>query len=98
MGTWMRAVAIWLMATLAVAASAAAEEIEDNALWIKPKYDLLKAKWPRESGGKLIYGKVLLDCGVGMKGVATDCKVKASSPANPLLEQAALDLAPQYRA
>jgi TonB family protein len=94
----MKALGIALAAALVVTSSAKADEIEDNGLWIKPKYDLLKAKWPHDAAGGLIYGKALLECTVGAKGFAESCKVKASSPSNVLIEQAALELAPLYKA
>jgi TonB family protein len=94
----MKAFGIALAAALVVASAAKADQLEDNGRWKAPKYEQLKAKWPHDAAGNLIYGKVLLDCGVGANGFAADCRVKASQPANPALEQAALSLAPLYKA
>jgi TonB family protein len=81
-----------------VVTSARADVFDDNGRWVSPKYDLLKAKWPRDASGRLIFGEVLLDCGVGASSHATDCRVKASEPANPASERAALELASLYKA
>jgi TonB family protein len=97
-GAGMKAFGIALAATLVMASATKADEIEDNGQWKAPKYEQLKAKWPHDAAGTLIYGKVLLDCGVGANGFAAQCQVKASEPANSALEQAALTLAPLYKA
>jgi TonB family protein len=94
----MRAFVFGLLAALAAVSWAKAYDFEETGQWASPRYELLKAKWPHEAAGGLIYGKVLLDCGVGANGFATDCKVKASEPSNPAFERAALELAPLYKA
>jgi len=96
----MRTIVIGLTAAflLAGAASAAEDYFSNEAQgWIAPKNEdaALRARWPRDPGGRLIYGKVLLDCAVA-NGHADDCAIKGSEPANPLLESAALSLAPLY--
>ena len=93
----MKAAVIGLVTALATTVSAVADEFPDNALWIQVKYDLLKAKWPHDANGNLLYGRVLLDCSIGANHFATDCKVKASEPLNPAMERAALGLAPLYQ-
>jgi TonB family protein len=93
----MKSFGIGLFVALAAVSWANAYEFQDTAQWSPPKYERLKAKWPHDAVGGLIYGKVLLDCGVGANGFATDCRVKASEPSNPTLEQAALGLAPLYK-
>jgi TonB family protein len=93
----MKAIGIGIAAALAVTSAAKADVFADNALWVEVKYDLLKAKWPHDADGNLIYGRVLLDCAIGANHFATGCTVKASEPENPAIERAALDLAPLYR-
>ena len=93
----MRAIGLGLAAALAATAAAHAEDFQDNALWVEVKYDLLKAKWPHDADGNLIYGKVLLDCAIGANHFAKDCTVTSSEPKNLAMERAALDLAPLYR-
>lgn len=93
-GKWT-AIALGGLAAMALLTGAKADELEDRGQWIAPKNDLLKTKWLHSADGILIYGEVWLDCGVGAKGFATDCKVKASS--NPALEGAALAVAPLYK-
>lgn len=94
----IKALSVAVAAVFVLASAAKADEFEDNGQWNRPKYEELKAKWPHDAVGNLIYGKVLLDCGVGASGFAADCTVKASKPANPALEQAALSLAPLFKA
>jgi TonB family protein len=80
------------------AGSAADEHISNQAQgWIAPKNEdaALRAGWPHGPNGRLMYGSVLLDCAAA-NGHADDCTVKGSQPASPLLESAALALAPLY--
>ena len=94
----MRKVLVGLLAAIAFRGSARGQEVVNEGHWIRPPYDRLKAQWPRDASSGLIYGKVSLDCGVGPKGFAADCKIKGSKPQNPELETAALALAPLYKA
>jgi len=95
MRAWFVAAAVLALCGHARAADAGDE---DTASWIVPKIEALKAQWPRDAQGQIIYGKVVLDCAAGLGGFAGDCKVKSSTPADPRLEQAALKLAPLYKA
>jgi TonB family protein len=96
----MRSWSFVAVAALALCGQAWAADAgdEDIGSWIRPKYEVLKAGWPHDAQGQLIYGKVMLDCGVDSKAYATDCKVKSSNPANAELERAALKLAPLFKA
>lgn len=87
-----------LASGLAGAAGAADQGGSDTGGWIAPKDDVLRAQWPRDANGRLIYGRVTLDCAASASGHADDCSVKSSEPANPLLEKAAQALAPLYAA
>jgi TonB family protein len=97
----MKAIATALAASVALfgaARSGPVEPYDDGAHWIGPSFETLKAKWPHDPAGHLLYGKVELDCGVGADGSATDCKVLSAKPSDPRRIKAALDLAALFKA
>jgi TonB family protein len=96
----MRAIWIGLGMALAVAAVAEAGSYQDNEAqgWIQPKAEAENARWPRDANGKLIFGKVTLDCGIDADGHASDCRAQSSDPTNPALEKAVQTLTPFYTA
>ena len=87
-----------LLAALAAAGIGKADTPNSSTApgWFGPKAGALRAAWPRDANGRLIYGQVILDCSSDAKGHAADCTVKSSSPANPLLEKAAPNLAANF--
>jgi TonB family protein len=97
----MRALAIGLAASIALAGAARAgpaEPYDDGTHWIGPDFATLKQKWPHDAAGRLLYGKVELDCGVGADGSAADCKVLSAEPPDPRQIKAALSLAGLFKA
>jgi hypothetical protein len=103
----MRALGLGLFVALIVACLARADDgesgakannEENNAIqeWIATKGGALRAGWPRDASGHLIYGWVILDCSTDANGRASGCSVKSSKPTNPVLEKAALALASLY--
>jgi TonB family protein len=97
----MKASAILLAASMALIGAARAEPAEpydDGTHWIGPDFATLKAGWPHDRAGRLLYGKVELDCGVGADGSATDCKVLSARPSDPRRIKAAIGLAALFEA
>jgi TonB family protein len=91
----MRAFGLGLVLAVVLAGTAWAEIEVDNTAqgWTEPKREVQLAQWPRDANGRLIFGAVQLDCAVA-DGHAADCKIEKSEPASPLIEKAALALAP----
>ena len=90
-----------MAASIALAGAARAEPAEpydDGAHWVGPDFATLKARWPHDPAGHLLYGKVELDCGVGPDGSAADCRIWSAAPADPRQIKAALDLAGLFKA
>lgn len=93
-GAGMKVVGLAVACVFAWDAAAWAQgKAQTPVAWVYPNYEKLKAGWPHEADGSLIYGKVRLDCGVDSKSYAANCKVIRSEPSDPKFEQAALALA-----
>ena len=94
----MKAVGYALIAAAMLAEPAFAGDIQSDLFWISPAFKLQRDGWPKDADGRLIYGEVKLDCAIGANRVATDCTVKSQTPADPKLAEAALKLAPMFKA
>ena len=97
-GMRMRAIGMGVLAMLALAGPAMAQGPDDGSFWAAPSDQAIKANWPHEADGRLVYGEVNLDCQVGLDGAATACTVITATSNDPRLAKAALAVAPLFKA
>jgi TonB family protein len=94
--TTMLNVLVSLASILLAARPASAQQ--QLPFWEPPPRELLRKAWPKDPSGRLIYGRLKLNCAVGADSSPLDCLVDSTTPDRPELTQAALSLASLYKA